>query len=311
MNTKVSEKLANYNLTKLAKDTRFTIRPVKKISPESYVHSFFSMMDGGEYTVKNWAKKISTLTKGLVSKQGVLKKLSYRHTDFANKLLREVASHELKKIGGVEELFDKTLFSNFGKVFLEDSTCLSMPRNLAEQFKGSFSKNQKAATAKVQLRVDLRTGRYHKLDIGDFTDSDGLYAWDILLSLNPGDLVIRDLGYWNIKIFQEIEKSEAYYLSLFKKNVGLFDEQDKRLSLVEMLKEADKKRITTVDTNVKMGVKNKAKTRLVAIKLPTSQAKKRREEALKDRDKRKNTDGLFLSVGNQNWVLLKYSIKQK
>lgn len=288
MNNKISDKISDYDLESIAMATDFIIRPVKKISPESYIDGFFKTMVKGEYTVKNWARAIGICNESLVSKQAVLKRLSYRHVDFSNKFLMEVVSKECGKLGGAEQLFDNTLFSYFGKVLIEDSTCLSLPRNLTKIFRSSYSKNQNASTAKLQLRMDLQTGRFQKIDIGDFTDSDGSYAWDILSTLEQGDLVMRDLGYWNIKIFEAISKSQAYYVSLWKKHVTLFDEQDKRVELIEMLKKVEEKGRKVLDKKVKIGLKDKVKTRLVALKLPKKIANKRRKQALKERDKRIN-----------------------
>ena len=66
-----------------------------------------------------------------------------------------------------------------------------MPKILNEVFPGSHSKKGDAATAKIQLTMELKSDVLHKMDLKSFRDNDQSYAFDIFDLAKAGDLVTR------------------------------------------------------------------------------------------------------------------------
>ena len=65
-----------------------------------------------------------------------------------------------------------TLFKAFDNVFIQDATHYKLPRSLAEFFPGSYSKNGKSATAKIQAVFNLTLGVFVDFKLGCFRDND-------------------------------------------------------------------------------------------------------------------------------------------
>ena len=86
----------------------------------------------------------------------------------------------------------------FQRVLVEDSTCIALDPSLAEAFPSSYPEGAPAATARLQLRVDLKQEQTTAFHIGSYRDNDPSYAEAILEPAGPGDLVLRDLGYFKL-----------------------------------------------------------------------------------------------------------------
>ena len=224
---KITEKLRSYNLDRLAIEKLFIIRPPQKIYPMDFVKSFYKLMHEGEYSVDEWAATLGSLIGKKVSSMGIFKKLQFRHIAFAKSLMEEAISKEMV-LGKKDKNLASKLFVSFRKVLVEDSSCFSLPSNLANFFPSSFSKNGETATAKIQYRMDLKTDGYEDLKVGNFRDSDGLHAPEIVKDLKKGDLVIRDLGYWKTAVFRKIAEKGSFFLSVYKKNTYLFSKKGKK-----------------------------------------------------------------------------------
>lgn len=294
---KITKRLAKLDIQKGSYSTKFIKRRDGKISAELYVVSFFLMILSGGTTLYSWTLQLCRLVDGLrISEQGLERKLEFRHLDFAKWLLSRSLQMQLKSItdnnkGDVNEKMKKKSLDlkHFNRVLLQDSTCVNVPKNLADFFPSSFVKKGKSATARIQLTMDLLSDNYEQLSLGSFRDNDGKASKDILEVAKPKDLILRDKGYWSLDVFKALDKKGCYFLSRLKYGVSLFDEQnEEKLNLNKQLKKAKKKKLVFLDIKVRLGVKHRLKTRLVAIRLPEEVAAERRRKAKKDRHSKVN-----------------------
>ena len=121
-----------------------------------------------------------------------------------------------------------------------------------------------------------------------FTDNDQSASPSIVEYLNKGDLVIRDLGYSCLKVFEEIINVGANLLSRVKYGTTIYDQNGQQLDWLKLLKKK-----SSLDKEVLMGIKHKIPVRLVIIPLPAHIVEQRVRKAKKDRDKRLNHSDLY------------------
>ena len=231
----------------------------------------------GNHTFSEWAFQISLLAGKRVSKQAVFERLNASATAFARQLLEQVLLQQSGKG------FTASLFKSFGKVLLQDSTTLRLPQILSAMFPGNHSRGEQKAVARIQSIFDIKAMRFIKFSLTGFTQNDQSDSANILPLVKKGDLVIRDLGYFSLAVFEKLIKAEVHFLSRLRFGVTITDKGGQPILLKDLLKQ---KRGT--DKWVYIGSKNKVLVRLVMIPVPAAQAAEKIRRAKQDRDARLN-----------------------
>ncbi len=298
---KIKSKLLSLDLESGSRPTNFIKRNDFKVGGEAYVLGFFLMTLKGGDTLLSWCLCICSLLENIsFTTSGLQKKLQFRHEAFAKWVLSRALQEELCKEN--KEYLKSTLFVYFNRAFLQDSTCVKIPSSLASFFPSSYSKTKENATARIQLLMDLLTGKNYEMTLGSFRDNDQKSSDMVLAHLQPKDLVIRDKGYWALKIFKQIIDLEAYVLSRLRYGVGMLDVETKaEINLSSLLKEAEQKGVTTLEQEVLLGKTEQLKIRLVAIKLSPEVAEARRRKAKQDRHSKSNHSQDYLY--RLGWVI--------
>ena len=78
------------------------------------------------------------------------------------------------------------------------------------------------AGMKIQLECDLLSGQFLNVQPGHGKNHDKTYGTDCLESIEPGNLFLRDLGYFDLRDLQTIHEKEAYYISRLKLNTRIY-----------------------------------------------------------------------------------------
>ena len=120
-------------LSNLGKTTGFIQRDTKKIKAFAFITGFIDCCIKGCNTFSAWAAAIGLITHTRVSKQALQKRMSGKAVAFCKAAFQEAMSAKL------QPLIDSRLFSSFKRVLLQDSTTLSLPQCLSEQFPGNRS----------------------------------------------------------------------------------------------------------------------------------------------------------------------------
>jgi len=81
-----------------------------------------------------------------------------------------------------------------------DSTTFQLPDVLASTYQGSGGSSHTAGV-KIQLEYDLLSGQFMHVQSGPGKQNDRTYSSTCLQTVKTGDLCIRDLGYFDLKIF--------------------------------------------------------------------------------------------------------------
>jgi len=252
-------------------------RKSRKINAFDFVVGFILSCGKGTFSFSGWASQISLLSGKKVSKQGLFDRLGNSSAVlFAKQLVEHALLQKIKKIA------TGNLFNSFTRVLAQDSTNLGLPKQLSAIFPGSSNNKGKNATAKVQCIFDLVAMHFIGFSLDSFTQNDQSASGDILAIAKKGDLLIRDLGYFSIAVFQKIIKKEIYFLSRLRFGVTITDKQGRLISFKELLG----KKVT--DRWVYIGSDKKIWVRLVIIPVPKCQAAEKIRKAKQDRDKRLN-----------------------
>jgi len=94
-------------------------------------------------------------------------------------------------------------------------------RDLAPIYPSSGGCAQTAGI-KIQLEYDLHSGKFLNFQMDPGENNDKIFGTDCLDTLCPGDLCIRDLGYFHLKDLQHIQDKKAYYISGIKSNTRIY-----------------------------------------------------------------------------------------
>lgn len=305
----VSEKINALSINSISEETNFSLRQGAKINGKNLMTSFFMMMSKGENTLQSWATEFSILTGESMSAKGIEKALIERRETFAKRILEDAIEHQLS--GQVQNEVALSNLDHFNSIYLEDSSCFSLPSILHEYFKGPNSPTgSNVATAKIQLRQDLKTGKYTRVILQGYRDNDQKFSSDILTQLLENDLVLRDLGYSVLNVFRQITEKGAYFISLLKSGIHIFDPiTKKRIHPIKLLRRANRKREKVIELDVLVGAKEKLPVRFVALKASNKVAKQRRESAKNDRHSKANHSKEYLEL--LGWTLLITNVKQE
>lgn len=289
--SKITTKLEEIRLEELAKQTLFIKSTNHKISGYCFILSFFKMASEGLNTLESWAGHIAQITGQLISPQALQGKLQFRHIEFAESFFKEVLKREIVKSS--LRLKCSKLLNHFNNVFVEDSTCITLPKELFEFFPGTVNQLGRSNSARIQLRMELKSGNYTKLELQGFRDNDQKYSPDILAQINKGDLVLRDMGYWVLSVFRKIKQKGAFYLSRYSYGAYIFStDTGKKIDLFGKLRSLRHQGIQVLDIEALIGKEEQLLVRLVAIRVPQHIEQRRKRKMRKDKMAKRSKDYL-------------------
>jgi hypothetical protein len=181
------------------------------------------------------------------------------------------------------------LGSHFGRIRILDSTVFQLPDPYADQYQGSGG-SAHTAGMKIQLEYELKTGSFLQVDVGPGKNNDGLYGTQRVKTVEENDLCIRDLGYFSLDDFEEMEQRGAFYVSRLKLNVRVYKKNKdverfkdgkvkkqslyKEIDIEDMMNHLEPGEIMELP-EVYLGRDKKFPTRLLIYKLTREQTQKR------------------------------------
>jgi hypothetical protein len=171
--------------------------------PSLQQHSFGIQNDGG--------KKIS--------KQGIGERFTHHAVGF----LMSVFQHYLENQLSAQQL-PSGLKEKFTSVRVMDSTEFKLHESLCTAFPGYSGSGTKACAA-VQFEFDILSGKVNHLSLENARVSDKAYASERMATLREGDLLLRDLGYYSVSTYLEIESKKAFYVSRLNPQVNIYEKK--------------------------------------------------------------------------------------
>ncbi len=105
----------------------------------------------------------------------------------------------------------------FQQIRILDATIFQVPKHLASVYPGSGGCAQTAGI-KIQLEYDLHSGQVLNFQVEPGKNTDKTFGTECLATLRPGDLCIRDLGYYSLDDLDQMDQRGVYYISRLKLN---------------------------------------------------------------------------------------------
>ena len=200
-----------------------------------------------------------------VSKQGLDCRFNERSVLFIQALFEKY----LQKISSrLPQGGDCGWMKLFSRILVKDGTRFDLPSAFASHFKGSGGSASQAGIC-IQFEYDLKTGQIHDISTSSANVPDSKNAQLTKDKILEGDLILRDLGYFGLNIFEEMTKKGAYYISKLNVQTTVFELINGEYVPLDFKKlRHDLPLNCCLEKEVYMGEKYKSKTRLVIEKVP-------------------------------------------
>ncbi len=234
--------------------------------------------------------------------------IEQRHSQKLVTFLQEVFQEGAKMAIGSDQALAPIL-ERFSSVPITDGSTVCLPDSMQKEFAGcGGSYDSGKAAMKLQTELELRSGAVTvKVEQGRSPDGATSRQHE---RHGKGSLSIKDLGYFNLDVFEEQDAAEEYYLSRlqFGTDVRLRngDEADGEApdgQALDLLSWLAKQPGPFVDQQIYMGKEKNLESRLIAWRLPKEQADRRRQK-LRDTLKKKGREPSAERLAWCDWTIL-------
>lgn len=266
-------------LDQIARTAGFVKRSPRKAEARQWLRAIclLSVLPARSFRTFGWL--LGLIEGSCHSKQNVGKRINGGFICFLQQVLEQLTA----RLAGANLQIDHAL-KVFDRIIVQDSTVIGLPAHLARHFPGASNQTGKAiAGMRVQAFFDLLSESCLWFSISPFTRNDQKASADILEVARPGDLVVRDLGYSSLQVFEHMQAAGIDFLSRLKYRTLLFDINGEPLDLLHELQKSGH-----LDIPVYIGAKARVQVRLVAAPVPETVAAERRRKARNNRDRRTN-----------------------
>jgi hypothetical protein len=263
------QELLTSTANELARPTGFVERG-SKITGAIFTQAVtLGWLENPEATLEELAQQVAAL--GVrVSPQG----LDYRLNDRAAELLKQVLYRAVQRMIAVDPVAIP-LLQRFPGVYVQDSTTLTLPNELAQVWEGCGGSGRVGQSAlKVQVQFDLCSGCLSHLDLQNGRAQDR-NAPVQTAPLPAGALRLADLGYFSVAVFQALSQAGVYWLSRYQARIGVWDEQGERLELPSWLA---RQTAEALDQPIQLSDDYREPGRLLAVRVPSDVAARRRRQ---------------------------------
>ena len=246
-------------LQKKAKSSGFFKR-VSKFSPLEFFNTLLYCASRLETcSLSQASTRVQDQISVSISKQGIDNRFNKESVEFVKSIFKDCLENE----------FHKTIvpdfFAAFNRVLVKDATRFVVPDRLKEFFKGTGSK----AGVSIQYEYDIKNGRTTDLTITDAKRCDLVDAKETVSSVLPGDLIIRDLGYFVLSLFGKFKKINAFFLSRLNAKCHVFKEHEQTaISFKELYNQMSQEKIPLLELTVTIGILERLPVRLIVQLVP-------------------------------------------
>ncbi|WP_242967943.1 IS4 family transposase [Tepidibacter mesophilus] len=273
-------------IEKIARDVGFIQRQGKLQAWQFLYLCAFSGLDISKNTLVSMSANLNSEIDIEVTTQAIHDRLN----DKAVAFLQEIFTRLLNDIALSDSKISTSWDKHFDRIRIVDSTAFQVPEIYKEEYKGSGGSSQPAGV-KIQLEYDLKSGKFIHVDVGPGKGNDNTFGSKINETFKERDLSLRDLGYFSLKDFKDLDDKGASYVSRLKPNVAVYVENKdveyhkngqikkstlyKRIDLSEIAKDIPAGGVLELK-EVYIGRIEKRKERLVIYKLTDKQLKERK-----------------------------------
>jgi len=260
-------------LSQMARDTGFCQRASGKISVSDLLEHFCEEAVKGTVSYNDLAGKIQTATGVSVSRQAYWERMK-ESTCVA--FFKEVLARCMFLKFDAQEISQLKSCGLFTRILIQDSTIIKLPTRLFEAFSGVKNAHTTTCNARIQGVYNLCSGQFISFSVDPYSKNDVSVAHDI--QAQPGDLLLRDRGYFLIDLIGEFKEKGIDTISRYKHITTLYDAQTRQeINLLDTLT-----RRRAIDQVFLAGSKMKVRVRLLAVPVKEEIANLRRMKAKRE-----------------------------
>ena len=252
-------------LDPLAKKSGLVVRKSKGFSASGFVLSLMKSIITGKASFTQLAVNLGHSELKSISRQAIWKRMDLSTIPF----LLDTVGTALKQRWSDEALIATGVF---GRVIIEDSSQVKLPKANHEEFPGHGNDGGKTAGCKFDMAFDLLTGEPVTSVLHLATEQDREIGKDLVDLIREKDLVLRYMGYFSRDEFARIENRKAYWLSRVPINVKIHDSSENKLEMI-----LKKTKHNKLELEVILGDSGHP-ARLIAERAAPEVAEKRRRE---------------------------------
>jgi len=222
-----------------------------------------------------------------ISGQGI----DQRFNEGAQKYIQGLIGEQLSS--QVSQSIDTGWAKHFNRVMIKDSTKFDLPKTLWEKLPG-FGGCASNAGVCIQYEFNVKSGEVNDLSIHPAKRPDNKDAMQTIGLVRAGDLTIRDLGYFVLDYFKQIEKAGAYFLSRLNTKILVYQKKGDKFQEIDFAKLYQKMKagnIQRLDQKVYIGEKEKFPVRLIIELVPEEVVATRMQRANKYNKKKGRQTG--------------------
>lgn len=275
-----SNELTRQEILDLAAKTHFMKRKPKKVDPYYFLVTVCTLAVLDTPSFSSIASNYAVAHDAIISKQAISKKMKTDCLEFFKSILSLTIHNKLQKT----EVNTMPLLEEYQRVLVQDSTIIQLPLRLFDSFSGAKNGVARGCNARIQGIYDLRSGCFVEFSIDSFSKNDLLAAPELDICKN--DLTLRDRGYFTIDEVERHIQAGAHCIFRFKAGTGIrCPKTGDKLDIVKLLKKSKKNKI--LDKQVCLNNKQRSTVRLLAVPVSEEIANKRRAEAKKKTNRKK------------------------
>lgn len=207
------------NINSIAKQVGFCKRK-SKLTPMMFLKMIlFDHLQSDQPSLQQHSFGIQTDEGKKITKQGI----GERFTNHAVGFLMSIFQRYLENQLSAQQL-PSSLKEKFTSIRVMDSTEFKLHESLCAAFPGYSGSGTKACAA-VQFEFDILSGKINHLSLENARVSDKAYASERMATLREGDLLLRDLGYYSVSTYLEIESRKAFYVSRLNPQLNIYEKK--------------------------------------------------------------------------------------
>jgi len=285
-------------ISESARKANFNRRVTSKISGVNFVHMLIMQINSSrEINYSNLNSTLYRINRHVCISNQALSEYFYRESSviFIKSIYEKVFSFQ-KEILCTQSssTIDQTTLNLFNRIFIEDSTFCTLHKSLVSKYKGNGG--VKNSGLKIDLVHELKSGAIAKLSVTPGNISDTHLGGLILEELCCNDLILRDLGYFNLNDMYKIDNYGAFFISRYKYKVNVYLNKNDS-DPIDVGRYLDKQcrdfSTSIIDIPIFLG-EIKQSVRLIAYKTPPEVANERRRKAqyvARDKGRRSISEG--------------------
>lgn len=299
-------------IRKFSKTSGLFQRAFRVITPEHLLIALLASVSFAERSSRAIALELGICSNIKVSRKAVWDRLKKPAIiKFLQLIIEHVMQHSIADDNLLEcrkkwlESKGKSAMSRVKRVLIGDASTFTLHPSLAWIFPGSKNQtNVPKAHLKLQLIVDLLTGKWIHFSFDAYGRSDMKAALDFMPYIQAGDLLIRDLGYACMAGFQAINDADAFFISRLKSSFQVYDREGDRIPLRKTLQKLAPNPGDVVRIPILMSTSDKVPCVLVARRDPKSIGNLRRRKIREHNKTQGFSAPTKRTLQLQNWTIL-------